>query len=327
MKIFDLVGPNNALSIFGVKLVGFTLENGRKLLLTLLLFLFIIFLIKLLKLISHRIARNLNDVRTLFWSNQAINILFLLFFIIGFLSIWFDDPMRLTTAIGLVSAGLAFALQRVITAVAGYIIILRGKLFNVGDRISIGGVRGDVLRLNFTYTTVMEMGQPHSVQMADPAMWVEARQYTGRIVTITNDKIFDTPVYNYSREFPYIWEELHLMVSYENDLKLAEEIILNAANEHALRIAELSSNALKELERKYFVKAQQLSPRVYFRITDNWLEMTVQFITETHNIRDIKDKISRQIVSKFHLAGIKIASTTIDIINLPEIRLKGISNR
>ena len=49
----------------------------------------------------------------------------------------------------------------------------------------------------------MEMGQPPAVQNADPAMWVRARQYTGRVVTLTNDKIFDSPVYNYTRDFPF----------------------------------------------------------------------------------------------------------------------------
>ncbi len=81
-------------------------------------------------------------------------------FIIGLASIWFESPARLTTALGLVSAGLAFALQRVVTAFAGYIIILRGRLFTVGDRITMGGVRGDVIHLGFMQTTIMEMGQP-----------------------------------------------------------------------------------------------------------------------------------------------------------------------
>ena len=51
------------------------------------------------------------------------------------------------TALGLVTAGLAFALQKVVTAVAGYFVILRGRTFNVGDRIVMGGVRGDVIAL------------------------------------------------------------------------------------------------------------------------------------------------------------------------------------
>jgi small-conductance mechanosensitive channel len=183
-------------------------------------------------------------------------------------------------------------------------------------------VRGDVTQLNFTYTSIMEMGQPPSVQMADPAMWVEARQYTGRIVTITNDKIFENPVYNYSKEFPFIWEELHIMVPYDTDLKKAEQIILTAANKNTVVIANLSINTLQELERRYFVKSTQLTPKVYFRITDNWLEMSVRFISETHNIRDLKDLISRQIVSEFKAASIQVASSTIDIVKVPPIELK-----
>ena len=120
--------------------------------------------------------------------------------LLGLASIWFDDPTRLTTALGLVTAGLAFALQRVVTALAGYVLILRGKTFNVGDRIVMGGVRGDVIALGFIQTTIMEMGQPPPVQNADPAMWVQGRQYTGRIVTVSNAKMFDEPVFNYTRE-------------------------------------------------------------------------------------------------------------------------------
>src|SRR5207237_3024096 len=132
--------------------------------------------------------------------------------LIGVASIWFDDPTRLTTAMGLVTAGLAFALQRVVTAVAGYLLILRGNTFNVGDRIVMGGVRGDVVALGFLQTTIMEMGQPPPVQNPDPAMWVKARQYTGRMVTVSNAKVFDEPVFNYTRDFPYIWDELTIPV-------------------------------------------------------------------------------------------------------------------
>ena len=87
-------------------------------------------------------------------------------------------------------------------------VVLGGNTFTVGDRITMGGVRGDVIALTFTQTKIMEMGQPPAVQGADPAMWVRSRQFTGRIVTVTNDKVFDEPVYNYTREFPFIWEEI-----------------------------------------------------------------------------------------------------------------------
>ena len=317
MEIFDIVGPNKALSIFGIKLVGVTAENGKKFLLTLLFFLLLWGMGRLLKKFFHRFIKDLKDARAMFWSNQAINIFVSLMFVIGFLSVWFDDPVRLTTAFGLVSAGLAFALQRVITAIAGYFIILRGKLFNVGDRISMGGVRGDVIHLTFTSTSVMEMGQPPAVQVADPAMWIEARQYTGRIVTITNDKVFDTPVYNYTWEFPYLWEEMHIMVKYTADRLRAEQILLEVATRHTLPISQMSKPDLAELQRRYLIKTSDSMPKVYYRITDNWLELSLRFIAKDHDIRDIKDQMSRDILDEFDKAGIEIASATLDIVGMP----------
>ena len=317
MDIIELVGPNRAVSVFGIKLVGFTAENGMKLILMLVFFLLLWCVARILKKIFHLFIKGRKDAGTMFWSNQAINIFVSLMFVVGFLSVWFDDPVRLTTAFGLISAGLAFALQRVITAVAGYVIILRGKLFNVGDRISMGGVRGDVIQLRFTSTSVMEMGQPPAVQMADPAMWIKARQFTGRIVTITNDKVFDTPVYNYTRDFPYLWEEMAVMIKYTANRLLAEQILIEVANRHTLPIRQLSESDLVELERRYMLKLAGSPPTVYHRITDNWLELSVRFITKDHEIREVKDRMSRDILDEFDKAGLEIASATLEIFGLP----------
>lgn len=328
MKIFELVGPHRALSIFGVKLVGFTAENGRKALLTLLVFIFLLICSILFRRFIRSMLKDRKNVRALFWSNQAINIILTLIFLISFLSIWFDDPMRLATAFGILSAGLVFALQRVITAIAGYAIILRGRLFNVGDRISMGGIRGDVISLRFTTTSVMEMGQPPEVQKENPAMWVEARQYTGRIVTITNDKIFENPVYNYTRHFPYLWEEMHIMVKYGANRTKAEKIMLETAHRFTIPISKISESNLKELEKRYLLKPSQLEPRVYYRITDNWLELTLRFIAMDHDIRELKDRMSRDILQGFEKEKIEIASTVVDVVGLPsapmhvEVKLK-----
>lgn len=187
------------MEIFGIRFVGLTAENGRKLLLTL-GFIFVVMLLRyILTSISKLLLRGRHNARIDFWVRQFISIISALLIIVGVVSIWFDDPTRLTTAAGLVTAGLAFALQRVVTAVAGYIVILRGRVSNVGDSIAMGGVRGDVVALGFIQTTIMEMGQSLGEQKDDPAIWVKSRQYTGRIVTITNDKVFDEAIYNYTR--------------------------------------------------------------------------------------------------------------------------------
>ncbi len=309
------------MEIFGIRLVGINAENGQKLLLTL-AFIAIVILVHRFLIASVRVLLPARHERVRFWTQQAIGLTTALVLIAGFLSIWFDDPLRLATALGLVTAGLAFALQKVVTAIAGYFVILRGKTFTVGDRISMGGVRGDVIALGFIQTTIMEMGQPPAVQMADPAMWVGSRQYTGRVVTVSNAEIFDQPIYNYTRDFPYIWEEMHIPISYQDDRQRAEQILLAAARRHTVPISEMSQVALQAMQHRYFVHTAALEPKVFYRITDNWLELTVRFIVEDRGIRDLKDAMSRDILEEFDTAGIGIASATYTIVGLPPLRIQ-----
>ncbi len=320
-NIVQLVGPHGSVEILGVKLVGFNAENGRKLLFSIAFLILVWLLGRGLKWLTAAVGGGKNE-RRVFWTRQGISITVALVNIIGLLSIWFDDPTRLATAIGLVTAGLAFALQRVVTALAGYILILRGKTFNVGDRITMGGIRGDVVGLGFLQTVIMEMGQPPEAQNADPAMWVEARQYSGRIVSVTNAKVFDEPVYNYTRDFPFLWEEMHLPISYSADRNKAEQILLDAVRRHTKDIAEIGEEALKELERRYFLKRSELGPRVFVRLTDNWVELAVRFVVEDHGIRELKNQISRDILDALDTAGIGIASATYDVVGMPPLKVQ-----
>ncbi|MEZ4598616.1 MAG: mechanosensitive ion channel [Syntrophotaleaceae bacterium] len=320
-QIFRLVGPNRAVEIFGVKLVGVHAVNVKKFLFSILFILLILFIGFLLRRFLTRSFVNRRWQRRAFWTRQGITIFLALILILGLASIWFDDPGRLTTALGLLTAALVFALQKVITALAGYFIILRGKTFNVGDRIRMGGVRGDVIALSLMQTTIMEMGQPLPVQQDEPAMWVQSRQYTGRIVSVSNAQIFEEPVYNYTLYFPYIWEEMVVPVHYRSNRAEAERIMLEAARRHTVSLSELSESDLKELKRRYFLRSADLRPRVYWRLTDNWLEMSMRFIARDSGIRELKDAISREILQGFDEAGIEISSATMEVVGLPPLRI------
>jgi small-conductance mechanosensitive channel len=202
--------------------------------------------------------------------------------------------------------------------------ILSGRIFTEGDRIVMGGVRGDVIALGYTRTRIMEMGEPPPVQDDAPAVWVGARQYTGRIVTVTNDRIFDDAVFNYTKEFPYIWEELRLPVRYTDDWERAERILLDAAHRHTVQLQEIGREALESLMRTYVVSQAELEPRVFWRITDNWLELTVRFIARDHGIRELKDAMSREILRELKAAGIEVASATseVTVTGVPTLKLQ-----
>lgn len=308
----------------GINWVGISAENGKKLVLSLVFIVAITLLRMAVRWLVGQVYSRAGDrmEQTRFWTRQGVSLVSAIVLILGLLSIWLNDPGRLATAFGLMSAGLAFALQQVITSLAGYFVILRGSTFTVGDRISMGGVRGDVMRLGFIQTTIMEMGQPPSVQTADPAVWVKSRQFTGRIVTVTNSKIFAEPVFNYTRDFPYLWEEMMIPITYTEKRARVEQILLEVAGRHAINADHLDGNAKKELHDKFGVEPINMRPKVFFRITDNWLELTLRFVVETHGIRDVKDAMSRDIVEAFDQEHIGIASATYDIVGFPSLEMK-----
>src|SRR5690348_13342383 len=240
----------DAVRVFGVTLIGATPHNLHKLLLTL-GFLAIAWIVAwALRQFLKLFIGTRSGTRFQFWAKQGVSLIVAAVLILGVMSIWFDSPARLAGVLGLIGAGIAFALQRVITAVAGYFVILRGKTFNVGDRILMGGVRGDVIGLSFMQTRIMEMGQSPREE-TDSKSWVRSRQFTGRIVTVTNDKVFDEPVFNYTHEFAYIWDEISIPVRYSSDYAAAEKCILAAASKHAMTRQKIGHEEVKRLEDRF----------------------------------------------------------------------------
>jgi small-conductance mechanosensitive channel len=305
-----------------IRLIGVNAETGSKLLLTLA----VIGAVTLLRLTVGRVVRMLaartrND-RWAFWTRQGVALAAFIVSVLAVVAIWFDDPARLTTALGFATAGLAIAAQRAVTAFAGYLVIMRGRTFTVGDRIKIGGVHGDVIALGFLQTRILEMGQPPDVNAQDePGMWVTARQFTGRIVTVTNDKVFDEPVYNFTREFPFIWEEVHVPIPYRANRERAERILLDAAHAAVAETATASAAAREALQERYGVSLEMHTPRVFWRLTDNWLDLAVRFVVPEHGIREIKDRFTRRVLDEFDRAGLEIASTTVEISRIARVRV------
>jgi small-conductance mechanosensitive channel len=307
----------------GVRLIGINHVTAHKLLLTLAA-IAAVFAIRLVLAAAIRLvsSRERYD-RTMFWTRQGISLAAFVLTLLVIVSIWLDDPGRLTTVAGFAAAGLAIASQKLVTSFAGYLVIMRGKTFTVGDRIKMGGVQGDVISLGFLQTRILEMGQPPEINEQEaPGMWVRARQFTGRIVIVTNDKLFDEPVYNFTREFPFIWDELRVAVPYRANGRTAEEILLRRTREATAEFQDESRRAREQLQHKYGRPLDDGAPRVFWRLTDNWLELTVRFIVPAYEVRSVKDRIARTVLHDLDAAHIEIASTTIELTGVPPLRIE-----
>jgi small-conductance mechanosensitive channel len=310
----NAAAPVEGARVFGVTMIGATSHNLHKLLLTIAFIAVAWLLAWSLRQVLKLFIGSRSGTRFQFWAKQGVSLVVAALLFLGILSIWFDNPARLASVLGLMGAGIAFALQRVITAVAGYFVILRGKTFNVGDRILMGGVRGDVVGLSFMQTRIMEMGQSPREE-TEKRSWVRSRQFTGRIVTVTNDKVFDEPVFNYTHDFAYIWDEVSVPVRYASDYAAAEQCILSAAAKHALSREKVGDEELRRLEERFGVDVGEIDPRVFWRITEDWLELTVRFLGPDHGIRGIKDQMTRDILAAFEKRGIAVGATRQQAVN------------
>lgn len=221
--------------------------------------------------------------------------------------VWRPFAGRIGVVLGLATAAIAFAMQEVIGAVAGWVNILSGRIFRVGDRIQMGGVRGDVIDVTLLRTKLMEIGSAD----VDDGAWVHGRQFTGRIVTVSNKATFTEPVFNYSASFDYLWEELTIPVGFDADWRRANEIIGGAAV--SVSTTTDAAAAINRMRRTFPIPPAELQPTVFAVPTDNYMELTARFVVPVRTARTVKDRLSRQIVDELAAAGIEVASTTGDL--------------
>ncbi|QIN78384.1 mechanosensitive ion channel [Rubrobacter marinus] len=236
--------------------------------------------------------------------------------------IWAEFGRRLGFVVGAASAGVAFALQNVLGSFAAWLGILAGGVFRVGDRVMMGGVKGDVIDLSPLRTTVMEIGSPGASEDSD--VWVRARQYTGRVVTVSNKAFFDEPIYNYSKDFDYVWEEISVPVSYKTAWEKARDILLEEVEGATRGFRQESAEALAEMSRRYLVGKSEVEPQVFVRLTDDWVELSVRFVIPTRSARSLKSGISESVLRRFSEENVAIASTTSEIVGFPSLRIEGL---
>ncbi|MBV9675067.1 MAG: hypothetical protein JO185_01935, partial [Acidobacteriaceae bacterium] len=100
------------------------------------------------------------------------------------------------------------------------------------------------------------------------------------------------------------------------------QIMLDAARHHTIPIEQIREESLKELERRYSLRPTGLEPQTFWRLTDNWLEISVRFIAKDHDVRRLKDQMSRDILAGFDEAGLSVASATYDIVGMPKLQVE-----
>jgi small-conductance mechanosensitive channel len=268
--------------------------------------LLVIFIVS--RFMQRAVASRVADATTRYRVRKSISLLAYLLAIIAMATVFSDRLSGLTVAFGVAGAGIAFALQEVIASVAGWVAISFGHFYAPGDRVQLGGIKGDVIDVGILRTTLMEVGQ-----------WVDADLYNGRIVRVANSFIFKEPVFNYSADFPFLWDEIQLAVRYGSDWRLARKVIESVVNEVCGDYARGSREAWQTAVRKYALEEARVEPLVTLEAGDNSLAFTARYIVDYRARRAVKDRLFTRLLEEVDKSEnrIRLASKTVEIVNLP----------
>ncbi|WP_369688463.1 mechanosensitive ion channel domain-containing protein [Thermodesulfovibrio aggregans] len=191
--------------------------------------------------------------------------------------------------------------------------MLAGNFYKTGDRVQLGGITGDVIDIGILRTTIMECG-----------VWVKADQYNGRVVRVANSFVFKEPVYNYSGDFNFLWDEISIPVKYGSDYKLARDLFKRIADEITAEYTKGAKESWEEMKKKYLIEDAAIEPMVFLVANDNWMEFTIRYVVDFKKRRVTKNLLYNRILDEIEKTEgrIAIASMTVHIVETPTFEVK-----
>lgn len=223
-------------------------------------------------------------------SARYLTIVLSLFWILLLYQLHFSEMQSFHFYIfGILLAGLAFTMRGLFADFLGWVIVASHKAFHTGDRIQVGDIRGDVIDTGLLRTTLAEVGE-----------WEQyGEQSTGRMITLPNGDFLQKSVINYSRGFNLQWSELTLTITFESDWKKAEAIMHEIAMAQYREDQALFAEKMQEVRREHMLQYRYISPKVYTRIGDSGVVLTLRQMVEVRKRRLVIDEMNRGILEAF----------------------------
>ena len=170
--------------------------------------------------------------------------------------------------LGILSAALGWALQKPIVGFAAWIMIIIKRPFEIGDRILIGDVGGDLIQMSLTHLYIKEIGG-----------LVDSEERSGRTVMIPNSVLFEENIINYTFDDDFVLSEVATLITYESNLNNAIKIILIAAKKHV----------------GIFTKDTKKDPYIRTFFKDSGISVIVRYMIPTQRINEFASNVTKEI--------------------------------
>lgn len=204
-----------------------------------------------LRVVAHRTirrARFASEQVRLRWVVVARNVS-LAVLILGGVVVWASEIQSFALSVVAIAAALVLATKELILCVSGAVLRAASGAFSVGDRVELGGNRGDVIDISVLSTTMLEVGPGH--------------QRTGRAITVPNSVLLSAPVVNETFMEQYAVHVVKVPLDPDrDDWEEAERALLSAGHDACAEHIEPARRFMDALSKKHGLPTLSVEPRV-----------------------------------------------------------------
>ena len=193
----------------------------------------------------------------------------------------------ITTFAGLLTAGIAVALQNVILSIAGYFFLIGKYGLRVGDRVQIAGVTGDVVEIGLVRMQLMEItGGPAPLP-------------TGRVVAFSNAVVFQagSGMFKQIPGTSFLWHEITLTLDPKTNYRQVEQRMMEAVNKVFAEYRDKMEMQRRNVERSLNSVVVAFAPESRLHLTQTTLEVVIRYPVEVSTAGEIDDKVTREILN------------------------------
>jgi small-conductance mechanosensitive channel len=191
------------------------------------------------------------------------------------------------TFAGLLTAGLAVAMQSVLVSIVGYFFLIGKYGIRVGDRIQIGAVVGEVIDLGLVRMHLMELNQQGPLGP------------TGRVVAFANLVVFQASG-GLFKQIPGVnlsWHETTLTLPVVSDYAALKDKLLAAISAVLSHYSEEIVRQTKEIERTTASSsANDAMPQVQMRLANGQMEALIRYPVHLQHAAEIDERVAQAVL-------------------------------
>ncbi|MCB1110760.1 MAG: mechanosensitive ion channel [Chlamydiia bacterium] len=231
-----------------------------------------------------RSRRDWTSQQRLRWISSTRSFVFALI-LLSIIFLWGETIQGFALSVFAIAFAMVFSVKELCMAFNGSIVRFRGKLFDIGDRIEVGDIRGDVIDTTLLSTTVEEVGKGASNHL-----------YTGRRISFSNSLFLTLPVINESFLEHYYMICMKLPLKIGADWKEGKRLLLKIAKEEATPYLDQARRRILQMEKRRGMELPSVEPRVTLGLPEpDRVELHLRMPTPVH----LKERLEQVILARF----------------------------